>query len=62
MHLTCKTVGIAAVVGIVVTVMVGVTVDDVVIGTVGAVVLAYAGEGVDELMAEAQLQPRVEIV
>ena len=51
-HLTGKAVGITPVVGIIVTVMVRVAVDDVVVGTIGTIVLADAWETVAELVAK----------
>ena len=61
-HLAGKAVGITSVVGIAVAVVMRVTVDDVVIAAVAAVVLADARMGVAKLMAEAQLYARVQVI
>ena len=61
-HLAGKAVSIRSVVAVVVAVVVRVAVYDIVVGTVAAVVLRNAREGVAELMSEAELQAGVEVI
>ena len=61
MHLTSETVGIRAVV-VGVAVEVRVTVDDIVVSTVGTIVATYARVRVREIMTEAKLQSRIVVV
>ena len=62
MHLAGKTIRVGAVVGVVIAVMMGVTIDDVVVGTMRAIVAVDAREGVGELMSEAELDTGIEVI
>ena len=61
-HLAGKTVRIRSVVGVIIAVMVRVAIHDIVVRAIAAVVFADAREGVAELMTEAQLDTRIEII
>ena len=61
-HLAGEPVGIRAIVGVEVAVMVRVTVHNIVIGAVRAVVLADAKPCICKLMSEAELDSRVQII
>ena len=62
MHLAGKAVGIGAVVSIIVAVMVRVAINDIIIGAIGSIVLRNTRERITELMSEAQLQARIQVI
>jgi len=62
MHLAGKTICVRAVVSVIIAVMMGVTIDDIVVGTMGTIIAAEAGERIGELMPEAELDTGVEVI
>ena len=62
MHLAGKTIGIGTVVSIVIAVMMRVTINDIVIGTITTIILTYAGECVGELMSKTELNTSIEVI
>jgi len=62
MHLAGKTIRVRAVVSVIIAVMMGVTIDDIVVGTMRTIIAADARESVGELMPEAELDTGVEVI
>ena len=62
MHLAGKTISVRAVVRVIIAVMMGVAVHYIIVGAMRAVVAAEAGERIGELMPEAELDTRIEVI